>query len=70
MQWLIDPLDGTTNFVHHRSDYAVSIAMIADDGTELAAVGPPTRRRPLTRCLAIRRERNAFAPCRKACRCV
>ena len=38
VEWLVDPPDGTTNFVHHRSDYAVSIAAIADDGQELAAV--------------------------------
>jgi myo-inositol-1(or 4)-monophosphatase len=30
--WLIDPLDGTANFVHHRSDYAVSIAALHEDG--------------------------------------
>ena len=26
--WVIDPLDGTTNFIHHYAPYAVSIALI------------------------------------------
>lgn len=26
IRWLIDPLDGTTNFVHGRDEYAVSVA--------------------------------------------
>ena len=26
--WIIDPLDGTTNFVHHYPSYAVSIALV------------------------------------------
>ena len=32
-QWIIDPLDGTTNFVHGLPPFAVSIALM--DGTEL-----------------------------------
>jgi len=26
-RWLVDPLDGTMNFVHHRTDYAVSVGV-------------------------------------------
>ena len=26
--WVVDPLDGTTNYVHHVSHYAVSIALL------------------------------------------
>jgi myo-inositol-1(or 4)-monophosphatase len=26
-RWLVDPLDGTMNFVHHRVDYAVSVGV-------------------------------------------
>ncbi|ARP89606.1 inositol monophosphatase [Bordetella genomosp. 9] len=37
--WYIDPLDGTTNFLHGIPQYAVSIALIAHAGTRLAA-GP------------------------------
>lgn len=27
VRWLVDPLDGTLNFVHHRRDYAVSVGV-------------------------------------------
>ena len=33
--WCIDPLDGTTNFLHGIPHYAVSIALIAHSGTEV-----------------------------------
>src|SRR5690606_39036033 len=33
--WYIDPLDGTTNFLHGIPHYAVSIALIAHAGTEI-----------------------------------
>ena len=33
--WCIDPLDGTTNFLHSIPHYAVSIALIAHAGTEI-----------------------------------
>lgn len=36
--WCIDPLDGTTNFLHRIPQYAVSIALIAHTGTEVAGV--------------------------------
>lgn len=32
-RWIIDPLDGTTNYIHHLSPFAVSIALL--DGAEL-----------------------------------
>ena len=38
--WYIDPLDGTTNFLHDIPHYAVSIALIAHAGT---AVSPTER---------------------------
>lgn len=34
--WYIDPLDGTTNFLHGITHYAVSIALIAHAGTALS----------------------------------
>jgi len=34
--WYIDPLDGTTNFLHGIPHYAVSIALIAHAGTHLS----------------------------------
>ncbi|HEY9279915.1 MAG TPA: inositol monophosphatase family protein [Eoetvoesiella sp.] len=38
--WYIDPLDGTTNFLHGIPHYAVSIALIAHAGTVLAGNEP------------------------------
>lgn len=35
--WYIDPLDGTTNFLHDIPHYAVSIALIAHAGTAISA---------------------------------
>ncbi len=35
--WYIDPLDGTTNFLHDIPHYAVSIALIAHAGTSMLA---------------------------------
>lgn len=35
--WYIDPLDGTTNFLHGIPHYAVSIGLVAHAGTALAA---------------------------------
>jgi myo-inositol-1(or 4)-monophosphatase len=36
--WLIDPIDGTTNYLYGRPDWAVSLAACCDDGTGLAGV--------------------------------
>lgn len=35
--WYIDPLDGTSNFIHAIPQYAVSIALVAHAGTALSA---------------------------------
>ncbi len=42
-QWIIDPLDGTTNFVHGFPDYAVSIALAQRGTITQAVVFDPTR---------------------------
>jgi myo-inositol-1(or 4)-monophosphatase len=39
--WLIDPIDGTTNFLYDLPGYAVSIAAVTDDGTLAGAVYVP-----------------------------
>jgi len=41
--WIIDPLDGTTNFIHGFPVYAVSIALQVNGKTEQAVVYDPTR---------------------------
>ena len=40
-RWVIDPLDGTTNFAHGVSPFAVSIAVEDDEGLAAAAVYDP-----------------------------
>ena len=39
--WVIDPLDGTTNFLHHIPLYSVSIALMDRDETILGVVHEP-----------------------------
>ncbi len=42
-QWIIDPLDGTTNFIHGFPQYAISIALARNGVLEQAVVYDPTR---------------------------
>jgi myo-inositol-1(or 4)-monophosphatase len=42
-QWIIDPLDGTTNFIHGMPQYAVSIALARGNILEHAVVFDPNR---------------------------
>ncbi len=42
-QWIIDPLDGTTNFLHGFPQYAVSIALAHNGQLDQAVVYDPTR---------------------------
>ena len=42
-QWIIDPLDGTTNFVKGLPHYSVSIALRINGRTEVACVYDPLR---------------------------
>ena len=41
VHWLIDPIDGTTNFVYGLAGYNVSIAAATDAGTQIGAVYVP-----------------------------
>ncbi|WP_234265674.1 inositol monophosphatase family protein [Hydrogenophaga sp. NFH-34] len=41
--WIIDPLDGTTNFIHGFPVYCVSIALMVDGRIEQAVIYDPTR---------------------------
>jgi myo-inositol-1(or 4)-monophosphatase len=38
VRWLVDPVDGTTSFVHGRADWAVSVAATGPDGELLVGV--------------------------------
>jgi myo-inositol-1(or 4)-monophosphatase len=42
-QWIIDPLDGTTNFLHGFPQYAISIALLVKGQLDQAVVYDPTR---------------------------
>lgn len=42
-RWIIDPLDGTTNFLHQFPQFAVSIAVEVKGKLEHAAIYDPTR---------------------------
>lgn len=42
-QWIIDPLDGTTNFIHGFPQYAISIALTKGNQVEQALVFDPNR---------------------------
>ncbi len=41
--WIVDPLDGTTNYAHGVPHYAVSIAYRAGGATEIGVIYDPTR---------------------------
>lgn len=41
--WIIDPLDGTTNFIHGLPQYAISIALMQRGQVTQAVVYDPTR---------------------------
>lgn len=40
--WVVDPLDGTMNFVHRRDDYAVSVGVERDGDYVAGAIVRPT----------------------------
>jgi len=47
-QWIIDPLDGTTNFLHGFPQFAVSIALKAKGRLEVAVVYDPVAQEMFT----------------------
>ena len=54
--WLVDPLDGTTNFLHGYPAYSVSIALAREGRVEAGAVFAPA----LGEMFAARRGEGAF----------
>ncbi len=48
LTWVIDPLDGTTNFVYGYGSFAVSIALCDDVGSLLGVVHDPLRAETFT----------------------
>ncbi len=49
-KWVIDPLDGTTNFMHGFPMYAVSIALLERDAPQVGIVVDPVRGEWFTAC--------------------
>jgi len=43
MRWIVDPLDGTTNYSHRVAHFAVSVAVEGPDGVLAGAVYDPLR---------------------------
>ena len=55
-RWIVDPLDGTTNYVHGYPAYCVSIALAGAAGLEVGAILDPVR----DECFTARRGGGAF----------
>ncbi len=53
-QWLIDPLDGTVNYVHSFPFFAVSVAFAQDGVLEVGVVYDPIREELFTAFTALR----------------
>jgi fructose-1,6-bisphosphatase/inositol monophosphatase family enzyme len=61
--WYVDPVDGTTNFVHGLPWSSFSIAVVDDDGPAVGAVADPYRREVLSAVRGRGAKRNG-APSR------
>ena len=55
-RWIVDPLDGTTNYAHGMPFFAVSIALEIDGTVALGVVYDPNR----DECFTVRRGHGAF----------
>lgn len=47
-EWLIDPIDGTTNFIHGIPHFSVSVACLRKGRVEHAVIVDPTKREEFT----------------------
>jgi fructose-1,6-bisphosphatase/inositol monophosphatase family enzyme len=65
--WIIDPLDGTTNFIHGFPQYAVSIAQTKNGVLEQGVVYDPNTQRAVHRHARQRRlpQRQAASACQR-----
>ena len=45
MLWLVDPIDGTRDYIHGRSGWCVSVALIADGVPVFAVMAAPAQRK-------------------------
>ncbi len=49
-RWIVDPLDGTTNFVHGYPSYAVAVALQVDGELEASCIYDPLHDRTYSAC--------------------
>jgi myo-inositol-1(or 4)-monophosphatase len=59
-QWIIDPLDGTTNFIHGFPHFCVSIALKIDNRIEHGVIYDPVRDDLFTASRGDGAQRNGF----------
>lgn len=59
--WMIDPVDGTMNFVHHFPFYCISVAFFLEKETKFGIVYNP----PLEELYVARKDGGAFLNNRK-----
>jgi myo-inositol-1(or 4)-monophosphatase len=59
--WLVDPIDGTTNFIHHFPFYCVSVALLKEDQLFVGCIYHPDR----DECFTAERGRGAYLNGRK-----
>jgi len=58
IEWVIDPIDGTTNYLYALPGFAVSIAARSATGTLVGVVHDPLRRDVFTACAGAGARRN------------
>jgi len=64
LRWYVDPIDGTTNFVHGHPFYCVSVGLLGEgDAPVLGVVVAPSLRTEWTGIAGVRATRNG-EPCR------
>jgi myo-inositol-1(or 4)-monophosphatase len=66
-KWIVDPIDGTVNFIHGFPYYAVSIAMVNGKETTHAVVYDPVREECFTAIKGKGAQRNGAAMRVSAC---
>jgi myo-inositol-1(or 4)-monophosphatase len=54
--WIVDPLDGTTNYAHRMPHFCVSIAVVKDGIPQVGCIYNPN----LTECFTTRKGHGAF----------
>ncbi len=63
MVWIIDPLDGTTNFAHRVPMFCVSVAFAFEGTVQIAAIYDPVRQELFTASKGMGATRNGVATC-------